>query len=125
MNTLQHDKAIVTFEERILWIKFNNGIDIEISDLKEIYSFAAEKSNGKSYCVLYDTSGTFNLKEEVVEYVANNSGNEPIMAKAYIVNSEDHKAKARLHLVFDQPKIKPNIFGSKKEAVTWLQTFLQ
>jgi hypothetical protein len=125
MHTLQHSKAIITFEQNILWIKFHQGIDIEVSDMKEIYRFAIEKSENDPFCVLFDTSGTNMLREDVVEYVSRNPDKVPIKAKAYVTPSSDHQSKARLHMAFDKPAIKPGIFTNKKEAVTWLQNFLK
>jgi hypothetical protein len=124
MHTLQHPKAIITFEQDILWIRFYHGIDIEVSDVKEIYRFALEKSEGKPFCVLFDTAGTDMLREDVVEYVARNPDAIPIKAKAYITGTADHQAKARLHMAFDKPAIKPGIFTNEKEALEWLQGFL-
>jgi hypothetical protein len=125
MHTLQHSKAIVTFEQNILWIRFHHGIDIEVSDVREIYRFALEKSENKPFCVLFDTDGTDMLREDVVEYVARNPDNIPIKAKAYVTETADRQSKARLHMAFDKPEIKPGIFTNKKEAVNWLQGFLK
>jgi hypothetical protein len=125
METMQHPKAIVTFEQSILWIKFNNGIEIDATDMNDIYEFANEQSKGGPFCVLFDAAGTNDLKEEVVTYVAKNPGNFPIRAKAYVMGSPDHETKIKLHMAFDKPQVKPGIFTSKKEAVSWLQTFLK
>jgi hypothetical protein len=125
MDVLQHQKAIVTFEQGILWIKFNTGIDIEVKDIQEIYNFGTEKSKGLPYCVLFDSAGTFDLREEVVEFVADNASSAPIKAKAYVVQPGDQMTKARLHLAFDRPKVRPGIFASKKEAVNWLQSAMK
>lgn len=121
METLNHPKAIVTFEQQILWIKFNNGIEIDVKDMKEIYDFAMNHSGGNGFAVLFDSAGTEMLKEEVVEFVAKNPDKVPIRAKAYITETVDHQTKARLHMAFDQPQVRPGIFSSKKEAVQWLQ----
>jgi hypothetical protein len=125
MHTLPHSKAIVTFEQNILWIKFHNGIDIEVSDMKDIYRFALEKSENEPFCVLFDTTGTDMLREDVVEYVSRNPDRVPIKAKAYVTGSADHQSKARLHVAFDKPAIRPGIFTNTKEAAEWLQGFLQ
>jgi hypothetical protein len=125
MYTLQHSKAIVTFEQNILWIKFHQGIDIQVSDMQEIYRFAMDKSENNPFCVLFDTTGTDMLREDVVEYVSRNPDKVPIKAKAYVTITPDHQSKARLHMAFDKPHIKPGIFTNKKEAVAWLQSFLK
>ena len=119
MLTWDHPRGTITFEYGVLWIKFDNGIDVNVNDVKEIYQFAVNASKGKPFAVLYDTDGTEDLKEEVVVYVAQNPDNFPIKAKAYIVEGEKiHKLK--LHVAFDKPKIKPAVFQSKAEAMIWL-----
>jgi hypothetical protein len=124
MQTLDHPRGIVTFEYGVLWIKFDNGIEVDVKDVKEIYSFALKCSGGKDFAVLYDTDGTEDLKEDVVIYVAQNPDNFPIKAKAYIVDGEKiHKLK--LHVAFDHPKIKPAVFQSKAEAMIWLAKELE
>jgi hypothetical protein len=124
MQTMNHPKGVVTFEYGVLWIKFDNGIDIDVQDMKDIYAFAMKASENKPFAVLFDADGTEDLKEEVVEYVATNPDNLPIKAKAYIVDGEKiHKLK--LHVAFDKPKVKPAIFQSKAEAMLWLAKELE
>ena len=124
MLILPHSKATVTFEYGVLWIKFHNGIEIDVSDMKAIYEFALRSSNNKAFAVLFDADGTHDLQEEVVTYVAQNPDNFPIKAKAYIVEgAQIHKLK--LHVAFDHPKIKPTIFSSKTEAMIWLAKELE
>jgi hypothetical protein len=124
MKAMKTSKAIVTYEQDILWIKFNKGTDIEVHDIKDIYSFGMQHSHGEPYAVLFDSSGTIGLNEDVVDYVSANPDHVPILAKAYVIGVPEHEGKIKFHLAFDKPQVRPCIFHNKYDAMLWLQEIL-
>ena len=120
MENLKSNNMQVSFENDILKIKFNAGSNIELADIKSVYTFGSEKKRNKRFCILFDSSTNFDVSEEVMEFISDPENNKEILAKAYVVNTKESKIKAKLHLTFDHPSNKPMIFETESEALAWL-----
>jgi hypothetical protein len=126
MKNIQNKKVFVSFDEGILFVKFQEKAEVDLADAKTIFQFARERSHGRPFCVLFDPSGSmFNTTDEALKYVVDNPDNHPIIAKAYIVRNKIMAAAAKFHLLFDSPKIKPHFFESEEAAKTFLRNELK
>ncbi len=93
--------------------------------MKEVYAFGDKMSDGKQFCILFESPFHYDASEEAIDYISSNSISEMILAKAYVVNTQESKLKTKLHLVFDKPVIKPNQFETREQAVVWLRGILE
>ncbi len=98
---------------------------INKEDLEEIYAFANERANGKRYCVMFESEKHYELTEDGLEYLLENPHKENIIAKVYVLNNAESERKTRLHLLFDKPEIKPNLFHNADQGKSWLKSKLQ
>ena len=118
------DKTKLSFKEGILTIRFVENSIIDVEDIIYIYCYGFERSKGKPYAVLFDSSSTHELTEEAVVYLANNNHNNHIIAIAYISKNKISKIRLSLLMIFERPPIRPKIFSDEINATEWLKTQL-
>lgn len=117
-------KLEIKFENKILFIKFIDGMLIGLEDIKSVYAYGEKASNNENFCILFDASTPFEVTEEVVDFISCSENNEMIIAKAYVVNNKENEIKAKLHMAFDKPDKKPKIVKTLTEGTEWLNLIL-
>jgi hypothetical protein len=120
-NFMKNQKIQVSFQGRIMWAEFSDKAVISDSDIKEMYTFAEEKAKGQKYCVMFEAMGHFDVTEEGLEYMLNNPHDKHVLAKVYIIGTQESKTKANLHILFDQPELKPVTFKTSREGLDYLK----
>ena len=115
----------VTFENRILSVKLLDHAVVSAEDLEEIYSFANERSGKKPYGALFEAVNHYKVTDSAVNYILNNPYNENVLAKAYVINTEEAEMKTKQHLVFDNPALKPYTFRTAGIALKWLNAVIE
>ena len=118
---MKNPKTHVKFDENILQVRFDDNAIINAESLAEIYDFANEKSGGIPYCALFEASNHSEVTDDALEYLSNNPNNKNILAKAYIVDHKEVEVKTRLHLLFDNPALKPFVFKTHEEGMEYLR----
>lgn len=118
------DKTKLSFKEGILTVRFVENALIDVEDIIYIYCYGFERSKGKPYAVLFDSSSIHELTEEAVVYLANNSHINNIVAIAYISKNKISKIRLSLFMIFERPPIKPETFSDEIKATEWLKTQL-
>lgn len=117
---MQNDRILCSFENGVLLVSFMNDAVISRKDLEEIYSYANTMAKGKRYGVLFEAFGRYTVNEDALEYMVKNPNNKNVIAKAYVTDSKETSTKAKLHLLFDKPELKPFTFPDKAGALQWL-----
>lgn len=118
---MKNSNIKVSFESRILSVKFMDYAVIEGEDLKEIYSFANEKANGMPYGVVFEAVNHYEVTDSAIKFILNNPNNVNVLAKAYVINTEEAYQKTKHHLFFDNPALKPFTFKTTEKAIKWLK----
>ncbi len=118
-NTLEKTK--LSFKEGILTIRFLENTVIDVEDIIYIFCFGIERSKGKPYAVLFDSSSMHELTEEAVVYLANNSHTNNVVAIAYISKTKISRIRLSLFMIFERPPIKPEVFNDELKASEWLK----
>ncbi len=113
-----------TFDKGILHVKFLENAIVTPTDLQEIYSYGTKCSNALPYTSLFEAFGKYEVTEEALEYINKNPHNIFILAKAYVLNTKEAAKKIKLHLIFDNPKLKPFTFNTAEEAKAYLKGVL-
>jgi hypothetical protein len=114
-----------TFEKGILHVKFLNNAVICERDLQEIYQYGTKCSNALPYCSLFEAFGHYEVKEDALAYINKNPHNIFILGKAYVMNTKEAEQKIKLHLIFDNPALKPFTFHTAEEAKQYLQGIMR
>jgi hypothetical protein len=113
------------FEKGILHVKFLNNAVVTERDLQEIYQYGTKCSNALPYCALFEVYGQYEVREDALAYINKNPHNIFILGKAYVMNTKEAEQKIKLHLLFDNPTLKPNTFHAAEEAKDYLQGVLR
>jgi len=121
---MKNPKINASFDNRILTVTYLDGAHIDVADLEEIYQHGKAKAGGKPYCILFEATDHYDVTEEAIYYISNNPYEKDILAKAYIVNSQESDIKTKLHLLFDHPHLKPFVFKTRNEAKFFLMEAL-
>ena len=121
---MKNSKIEASFENKILSVNFLENAIIDVSDLQEIYAFANEKANGKTYGVIFQAIGHYEVTEDAIKDMADETNNTNVVAKVYIINTKEAERKTKLHLLFDEPELKPNMFKTFEEGISWLKNIL-
>lgn len=122
---MKNASIIAQFEHSILSVRFLENARVELKDVKEIYEYGNMWANGKPYAILFEPTGHYHLTEEAIEYFSRENPNDShIIAKAYITNDKESKLKTHMHLLFDKPSLKPNVFTNHADARKFLESVI-
>lgn len=122
---MKNPKIAVTFHDRILSAKFFEDAVISASDIAEIYDHANKKSNGTGYGIMFESEGHFDVTEDGLEYMLNNPNDKHVIAKVYVIGTKESERKAKLHIAFDHPSLKPVTFKTPDEGIAFLKNALK
>lgn len=114
-----------TFEKGILHVKFLNNAVVTERDLQEIYQYGTKCSNALPYCSLFEAFGEYEVREDALAYINKNPHNIFILAKAYVMNTKEAEQKIKLHLIFDNPDLKPTTFHTVEDAKDYLKGIMR
>ena len=117
---MKNPKIVVSFEHRILLVKYLENAIITDEDLKEIYSLAEVKAKWKPYCIMFEALNHYEVTEDAITYLSNNPHNKNILAKAYVINTKEAELKTKFHFLFDNPALKPYTFKNSEDAKKYL-----
>jgi hypothetical protein len=112
-------------EERILYIRFFDDMEIDLIDVKEIYDKGLEMANGKSYCALADVRNSPESTPEARAFGATLGYSKYRLADAILTTSVAMKLIVNSYIKFNKPKVPTKMFVTESEAIKWLKTFLE
>ena len=115
----------ISFEDRILTVKFLDNTVIDVEDLMEVYDFATKRANGLRFGVMFEASGHYEVTESAISYLSSNPENKNVLAKVYVINTKEAEQKAKLHLLFDNATLKPYTFKSSVEGKNYLNEIIK
>jgi len=122
---MKNPKIQVSFQGRILWAEFMDKAVISAADIEEMYTFAEGKAKGNKYCVMFEAIDHFDVTEDGLEFMLNNPHDKNVLAKVYIIGTQEAKVKTKLHLLFDQPELKPATFKTSREGLDHLKSIVE
>jgi predicted AAA+ superfamily ATPase len=121
---MKNSKIEASFADRILIVKFLDNAVIDVADLQEIYTFGNARSEGKTYCIMFEADAHYEVTEAAISYLSNNPNNKNVLAKAYILSTKESEIKTKLHLRFDNPVLKPFTFKTSSEGKNYLKDII-
>lgn len=122
MNEFELESAHISLdEERVLFIKFKDGADVDIEETKKIMSYSADMIDEKPFYVLIDARDMFvNVDHESRKYMAEHEVNKFNMAQAMVVNRMPVRILANFYLKFYKHKYPMKVFKDLVAAREWL-----
>jgi hypothetical protein len=118
-------KAELIFKEGILYIKFNDHIDIELEDVQEIHDEGLKLSGGKPFCALAYLGNSPMSTPEARAFGATATYSKYRLADALVVEPGLMKLVTSIYINFNKPKVPTQMFQSEEKALAWLKTFLK
>lgn len=115
------EKTHLSFQDGILKLKFAENVVVEVEDVIYVYCYGVEKSKGKPFALLFDSSSKHELSEEAMEYLGESNYLDNLTAIAYVSKDLISKIRLKLLLIFEKPKVAPKIFSNEHDAFAWLQ----
>jgi hypothetical protein len=122
---MRNSHISVSFENHILHVNFLNHARVDVIDLVEVYTYASKKAAGHPYCVIFESSGSYEITDEGLYYLSNNPNSINVLGKAYVTNNKGDHLKTKLPLLFDKPELKPPVFNTLTEGKAWLEKILR
>ncbi len=116
--------AELTFQERILFIRFFEGAELDLADVKEFFDLGLKFSGGKPYCILGDSRANPVSTPEARAFGAEQEYSWFRLADALLVNPTVTRLTANGYINFNKPKVPTRMFTSEEKAIAWLKTFL-
>lgn len=112
---------ISILEEGIIENAIQEGVIIDVEDVKKMKEANMELSAGKPYCVLVRSGVMAQITKEAKELSASKEFQQRTIAKALWIESTAHRIVGNLYLRWNKPAIKTQIFSDKQKAVEWLR----
>jgi hypothetical protein len=116
--------AELVYDERILHIYFFEHVEIDLSDVKEIYNTGITLSGGKPYCALAHLNNSPASTPEARAFGATEAYAKFRLADALLTDSLSMKLIANSYIKFNKPVVPTKMFTTEREAIEWLKTFL-
>lgn len=128
-SVLQKKKAkaikVTLLKEGILHIHLKEHAEITLNDAVEAVLKMGELSNGKKLPVFIDAGEYCSIDSEARIFSASEESNLYTLADAIAYNNLGQKLIAKFYLNHNNPSVPTKVFSEKKEALTWLKTFIK
>jgi hypothetical protein len=105
----------------IFHIKWNDAMDIEISDIDELGEVFHQIPEGKKVCVIQEMGDFTSISGEARKYAAQKS--PEIHAIAYVIKGLGQRMILRFYLNMKKTKTPAKVFTCMVESVQWLKKF--
>lgn len=108
-------------KERVLLIKFKNGVDVDIEETKKIMSSSSDMIAEEPFYVLIDARDIFGSIDHISrKYMSEHEVNKYNIAQAMVVNNIPIRLIANFYLKFYKHTYPIKVFGDIEEAKEWL-----
>ncbi len=105
----------------IFYIKWDGGMDIEISDIDELSKTYNEMTKGRKMKVVQEFDHFTSITNEARKYAAEMAPD--VIAVAYVIKGLGQRMIIRFYLNVRRRKVKAKVFMNKEDAFAWLERF--
>ena len=114
--------TIELWENKIIFIKLDDNVEVSLTDAKESHAFLKEKFDGTNkHRVLTEPGRYTSITKEAREFSTLPQTNEMTLASAVIVKSLAHRILINFIISFiRQQNMKMRMFDNKEKAIEWL-----
>ncbi|MBL7933081.1 MAG: STAS/SEC14 domain-containing protein [Bacteroidia bacterium] len=101
------------------------GIVIEVEDVKAFKQANETLAEGKPYAVLVEVEELVAVSRESRELTASKDFKRYTIAEAFVISSLGHKIIADFYMQVNKPHILTKIFNDREKALKWLKQCMQ
>lgn len=101
--------------------KVEDGVTIEVEDIKAFKLANETLAGGKPYAVLVEVEEMVAVSRESRELVASKDFKRLTIAEAFVISSLGHKIIANFYMQINKPHIQTKIFNDRDKALIWLK----
>jgi hypothetical protein len=112
-------------DEGILYIHLKDYAEITLNDAVLAVVKMGEISKGRKLPVFIDAGEFCTIDSEARKFSATEESNIYTLADAIAYSNLGQKLIANFYLNQNNPSVPTKVFSEKKEALTWLKTFLK
>ena len=105
--------------------RVEEGVVIEVDDVKAFKLANETLAEGKPYAVLVEVEEMVAVSKESRELVASRDFKRFTIAEAFVISSLGHKIIANFYMQVNKPHILTKIFSDRDKAVIWLKQRMQ
>ena len=111
------------FENRILTVRLNDGLEITEHILETIYKEAELLAQGDSFCILADARKNVSVTISARRYAIKNEFLKNHLAYATISTAMSVVILVNFFLNINRPSVPSKLFKTEEEALEWLMIF--
>ncbi len=122
-NQIETESVFFFFEGDILNIVYKEGIDIELAHIKENITIRKKFQKTEKVLFMVDFRKAWHISKDARIFLASKEVTDLNSAMAILVEDLNSRLTANFFIKFNKPACPTKMFNSKKEAITWLETF--
>jgi len=109
-------------DDGIVQVNFNDKLEIDINEARDILNAQKELSKGKKVLVLNVAGKQTTATSAARDFAASDEATKYTLAEAYVVNNLAQKLVGNFYVNFHKPKAPTKIFTNETDAVNWLKS---
>jgi hypothetical protein len=116
--------TLTLINENVIKITYKTGVNVGLSDVKEIEQICVDFSKGrKFYCLTMAMGIHSNITQDAQRYLSHDADIVPrILGSAIVLTTLPIRILARFFIQFHKPKYPTKIFSSEQEAMLWISS---
>ncbi len=111
-------------DDGIVQVNFNDKLEIDTNEARDILNAQKELSKGKKVLVLNVAGKQTTATSAARDFAASDEATKYTLAEAYVVNNLAQKLVGNFYVNFHKPKAPTKIFTNETDAVNWLKSLL-
>jgi hypothetical protein len=120
MKQIKLDYAELYYEAPIIYIVFNEDVELGFPEIRELTQIAQKISDNEPYLVLSDVRKHVNVTPEGKKISVDGAQAPLLRGSAILVNSTLLSAAANFFNKFNPPSYPYQVFSDKEKAKQWL-----
>ncbi len=112
-------------DERIMLYRLNEGAEIGIPQIEELYARLKELTEGARYGMLVDARTQATSSSEARNFASRNPEKKNMVAEAILVNNLAVKLATNFYINFHKPSQPTKMFVREDEALKWLKKMIE
>ncbi len=121
MKETRSKYGLVRYEEPIVYLLFDAGVELGFPEMQELVALSEEISDHKPYMVLSDMRAGVKMTREGKRTIASKDQVPLKRATALLVNPDELEAGENFFAEAKEPDQPFKAFTDKREAVSWLK----
>ncbi len=123
MEPIELSHTIVSYIEPVVYLKFKEGAELDVKEIRELTAAARSFTNGKPYLLLSDARVNVTISPEARELSARKEESPFLIANAALIDNLPLKLVANFFSKINKPHFHFRTFTDEKKAMEWMMQF--